>query len=103
MGTGAIMTVTAVLASTSSQYLNVNALLLGCIALGCVVLLAGFGARASLLWAASPLLALYAFHNWDLLAVGCVVAGLRGTGSESAGLGRRVVRPRRGGEAVPSS
>ena len=75
VGTGAIMTVTALLASTSSRVLErqrPSARLHRARVCGAP---AGFGARASLLWAASPLLALYAFHNWDLLAVGCVVAG----------------------------
>ncbi len=55
-----------------------TAILLGLCALAVTVLLERGGARPAWLvgWAVAPPLALYAFHNWDLLAVALATGGL---------------------------
>jgi len=75
VGSGVVMFATAAIANGPAEYLLVNAILLGAIALACAALLVRLVGVSAIRWAAAPILALYAFHNWDLLAVGCVVAG----------------------------
>jgi uncharacterized membrane protein len=73
--TGLFMWASGFLATGINQYLIVSALLLAPFAFLITYLLAQMTGRRALLWAAAPSLALYAFHNWDLLAVASVVAG----------------------------
>jgi hypothetical protein len=54
----------------------VSAGLLGPLAIVVAHLLAAWPAGGALRWAAAPALMLYAFHNWDLLAVAAAVIGV---------------------------
>ena len=73
--TGAVMYLTALPVRSAGAFLAANAFVLGGVALACAWALSRrFGVRA-LRFAAAPALALYAFHNWDLVAVGCLIAG----------------------------
>jgi uncharacterized membrane protein len=58
------------------SYLVISALVLGPLGLLVSYLLARMSRWRALLYAAAPALVLYAFHNWDLLAVAPSVAGL---------------------------
>jgi uncharacterized membrane protein len=62
-------------ASSGNEYLYESALLLAPFGLLIAVLLAAMVRQRALLWAGAPALALYAFHNWDLLVVAAAVAG----------------------------
>jgi len=85
---GTFMWVTARGVSSAQQYLSVSAALLGIVALGIAWALGRLSGWRALMWALAPGLGLYAFHNWDLLAVGAMVAGLwfwhRGQGHSAA-------------------
>jgi uncharacterized membrane protein len=61
--------------SNSNEYLYDSALLLAPFALLSAYLLTLMAGRRALLWAVAPALVLYAFHNWDLLAVAASVGG----------------------------
>jgi uncharacterized membrane protein len=74
--TGLFMWATGFLASTPKGYLFISAALLAPFAIGTGYLLARMTRWRALLWTAAPGLVLYAFHNWDLLAVCASVAGL---------------------------
>jgi uncharacterized membrane protein len=74
--TGLFMWGTARAASTAQDYLSINAVLLGGVALLIAWALARLERWRALLWSLAPALALYAFLNWDLLAVGTMVAGI---------------------------
>ncbi|MBA3431613.1 MAG: DUF2029 domain-containing protein [Actinobacteria bacterium] len=76
IATGMFMWASGYLATTSNTYLVVSALLLTPVALVTSVLLARMSGWRALLWAGAPALALYAFHNWDLLAVAATVGAL---------------------------
>ncbi|CAN5265639.1 glycosyltransferase family 87 protein [soil metagenome] len=71
--TGTFMWASGSLASDADGYLKVSALLLAPFGLLTASLLAGMSGWRGLLWAAAPALALYGFHNWDLLVVAAVV------------------------------
>jgi hypothetical protein len=73
--TGLFMWGTGLLVSNVDQYLIVSAILLAPAALVVAHLLARMEGRRALMWAASPALVLYAFHNWDLLVVAAATAG----------------------------
>lgn len=73
---GVFMWTTAQLVSDTGQYLALTALLLAPLALLIALLLSRMAGWRALLWSAAPTLALYAFHNWDLLAVAASVVGL---------------------------
>ncbi len=73
--TGLFMWATAWLASSYNSYLVVSAIFLAPFALLAAWLLARMAGTRALLFAAAPALVLYAFHNWDLLAVAMGVAG----------------------------
>ena len=62
----------------------------------------GAGRRA-LLWSASPILVLYAFHNWDLAVVAASVDGVVVLVAGKTGRRRRLLRGRRGLEALPAA
>jgi uncharacterized membrane protein len=68
--------VTARGVSSAQQYLSVSAALLGLVAVSIAYTLGRLSGWRALMWALAPGLGLYAFHNWDLLAVGAVVAGI---------------------------
>ena len=74
--TGVFMWASGAWAQTSNAYLVHSALLLAPAALLTAWLLSRLTLLRSLLWSAAPALALYAFHNWDLLVVAATVAGL---------------------------
>jgi uncharacterized membrane protein len=76
VGTGLFMWASGLLAHDLNGYLVVSAALLAPWALVIAALLARMAAWRALMWAAAPALVLYAFHNWDLLAVACAVGGL---------------------------
>lgn len=73
--TGMFMWITGLLVDTSNSFLVVSALLLAPFGFLVSYLLTRMSDRRALLWAAAPALVLYAFHNWDLLAVAASVAG----------------------------
>ena len=74
--TGVFMWATARLADGINGYLHATALLLAPFAVLIAYLLARMGRDRALMWAAAPALVLYAFHNWDLLAVAAAVTGI---------------------------
>lgn len=74
--TGVFMYLSGLLVDDADSYLRVSALLLAPFALLSAYLLTKLSGARALLWAASPALILYAFHNWDLLVVAAAVGGL---------------------------
>ncbi|HZA40923.1 MAG TPA: glycosyltransferase 87 family protein [Actinomycetota bacterium] len=74
--TGVFMWASGAFARTSNAYLVHSALLLAPFGVLVAWLLGRLTGLRSLLWAAAPALALYAFHNWDLLVVAATVCGL---------------------------
>ena len=83
--TGLFMWATARLASDINGYLHATALLLAPFAVLVAYLLARMGRNRALMWAAAPALVLYAFHNWDLLAVAPAVGALLAAERGAAG------------------
>jgi uncharacterized membrane protein len=73
--TGVFMWASGAIAEDTNDYLVHSALLLAPFGLLTAYLLAGITGRRALMWAAAPSLALYAFHNWDLLVVAAAVGG----------------------------
>ncbi len=69
--TGLLMYVAALLSGSGDEFMLWNSILLSATALGTTVVLflASGDKRGVAYWAAAPPLILYAFHNWDLLAV----------------------------------
>lgn len=74
--TGLFMWTMGLFASDAGRFLFANAVFLSVAALVTAGLLALLVGWRSLLWSASPLLFLFAFHNWDLLAVAVTTVGL---------------------------
>jgi len=74
--TGLFMWATGQAVSTAHDYLLVSIVGLGVCALLTAALLARIAGLRALTFAAAPPLALYAFHNWDLLAVAAATVGL---------------------------
>jgi uncharacterized membrane protein len=74
--TGLFMWSAGEVVSSGSAYLLVTMALLGICGLVTAWALGKMVGRRGLYWAASPPLALYAFHNWDLLAVCAATIGL---------------------------
>jgi uncharacterized membrane protein len=74
--TGVFMWASGLPVTTSGSYLNLSALLLAPFGLLTSWLLVRMAALRALLWAAAPAVVLYAFHNWDLLAVAAATGGL---------------------------
>jgi uncharacterized membrane protein len=58
------------------QYVELSAVLLGAATLAASFLLAHMKGFRALLWPMAPAVVLYAFHNWDVLAVLAVIVGL---------------------------
>ena len=75
--TGLFMWAIAQLASDVNSYLWMSALALAPFGVLTAYLLAGLSGWRALLWGAAPSLALYAFHNWELLVVAATVLGIR--------------------------
>ncbi|MDQ4057769.1 MAG: glycosyltransferase 87 family protein [Actinomycetota bacterium] len=74
--TGVFMWASGLPVSTGNSYLVFSAALLAPFALATTWLLWKMSGLRALMWAAAPAIVLYAFHNWDLLAVAAVAAGL---------------------------
>ena len=74
--TGAFMWTAGLPVDDSNAYLFVTSLLLAPFALLIAYLLGRLTGWRALMWAAAPALVLYAFHNWDLLAVAACVVGI---------------------------
>jgi uncharacterized membrane protein len=73
--TGVFMWASGLPVGTSSSYLNLSSLLLAPFGLLTTWLLWRMTGLRVLLWAAAPAIVLYAFHNWDLLAVAAATFG----------------------------
>ncbi len=71
--TGMLIWLGALGADTDAGFLLGSALLLAPFGLAVAWMLGRLAGRRALLWALGPPLVLYAFHNWDLPAVACVV------------------------------
>lgn len=74
--TGVFMWFAGLAVDNGNGYLFVTSLLLAPVALWTALLLARMSGWRALMWAASPALVLYAFHNWDVLAVAACVTGI---------------------------
>ncbi len=74
--TGVFMWASGLPVDDTNQFYVVSAAMLAPAAIVSAYLLARMAGWRALLWAAAPPLALYAFHNWDLLVVASAVAGL---------------------------
>lgn len=74
--TGLFMWVAGLFVTDPNAYLRITALLLAPFGVLAAYLLARMRGSRALLWAAAPALVLYAFHNWDLLAVAAAVGGI---------------------------
>jgi uncharacterized membrane protein len=75
VGTGAAILLAAAVTDTRDAFFLANVVILSLAAIAVAVLLVRMAGWRALGWAAAPILALYAFHNWDVLAVACAVAG----------------------------
>ena len=73
--TGTLMWLPSLVSDDPDTYLLVSALLLAPFGLATAWLLGRMTGRRALWWSASPVLLLYAFHNWDLAVVAVSVAG----------------------------
>jgi uncharacterized membrane protein len=74
--TGLFLWFTGLFANDANAYLKVSALLLMPFGFITAYLLMRMSGARALMWAASPALIWYSFHNWDLLVVAAVVAGI---------------------------
>jgi hypothetical protein len=72
--TGVVMWASAIFAHTDADFLLYSALLLAPFGLATAWLLGRMSGWRALLWALSPPLVLYAFHNWELPVVLCATA-----------------------------
>lgn len=73
---GLLMWLGALPAETDAQFLLVSALLMAPFGLGVAWALGRLAGRRAFLWAATPPLVLYAFHNWELPVVACAVGAV---------------------------
>jgi uncharacterized membrane protein len=73
--TGLFMWLVGTVTSSANEYFRVSALFLFPLGLLVAFLLTRMSGWRSLLWAAAPALALYAFVNWELLVVSATVTG----------------------------
>jgi uncharacterized membrane protein len=76
VATGVFMWLTSRPVSNGADYLALSAVALAPFGLLTAFLLYDLSGRRALLWALAPALVLYAFHNWDLLAVATVSIGV---------------------------
>lgn len=74
--TGLFLWFAGLFADDAGEFLKWSAVLLAPFGLLAAYLLARMSGWRALLWAASPALIWYSFHNWDLLVVAAVVAGM---------------------------
>ena len=74
--TGLFLWAAGLFSDDSTSFLRVSTLLLAPFGLIAAYLLARMHGMRALMWAASPALIWYSFHNWDLLVVAAVVAGI---------------------------
>jgi uncharacterized membrane protein len=74
--TGIFMWATGLPAQSGSSYLVITMVLLSVCAVAVTWLLWTMVEVRAVYWAASPILALYAFHNWDILAITAAVVGI---------------------------
>lgn len=74
--TGLFLWFTGLFAKDANAYLKISALFLMPFGLIVAYLLVRMARWRALMWAASPALIWYSFHNWDLLVVAAVVAGI---------------------------
>ena len=72
---GAVAALTSLPSTTREDYLAWNAVVLAAVALASAALLTSIVGMSALRWSIAPALVLYVYNNWDILAVGCVVAG----------------------------
>lgn len=73
--TGILMWLPSLAADSPDTYLLASAVLLAPFGLATAWLLGRMTGRRALWWSASPILLLYAFHNWDLALAAASVAG----------------------------
>jgi uncharacterized membrane protein len=73
--TGILMWLPSLVTDGPDSYLLVSAVLLAPFGLATAWFLGRVTGRRALLWSTSPILLLYAFHNWDLAVVAASVAG----------------------------
>lgn len=73
--TGLFMWFTGRFVTDVNGYLVVSSIALAPFGLAIAYFLARTSGWRALMWSAAPALIWYSFHNWDLLAVACVVAG----------------------------
>ena len=74
--TGILMWLPSIVADGADAYLLASVVLLAPFGLATAWLLGRMTGRRALLWSASPILVLYAFHNWDLAVVAASIAGI---------------------------
>ena len=74
--TGLFMWAMGSLAGDTGQYLLASAAFLSIAVMATAALLGAIVGWRSLLWSASPVLVLFAFHNWDVLAVAVTMLGV---------------------------
>ncbi|MFB9565844.1 glycosyltransferase family 87 protein [Saccharopolyspora hordei] len=74
--TGVLMWAGALFVDTDAGFLAASALLMAPFGLATAWWLGRLSGWRALLWALSPPLVLYAFHNWDLPVVACAVAAV---------------------------
>jgi uncharacterized membrane protein len=74
--TGIFMWATGLPAQSGSSYLAITMILLSVCAVAVTWLLWRMVGVRAVYWAASPILALYAFHNWDILAITAAMVGM---------------------------
>ena len=74
--TGLFMWLAGLFADNANAYLIATAVLLAPFALATALWLGRMTRWRALMWAAAPALVLYAFHNWDLIAVAACVGGI---------------------------
>lgn len=86
---GTLMWLGAMFVDTDAGFLTASALLLAPFGLATAWWLGRLSGWRALLWALSPPLVLYAFHNWDLAAVACATAAVFVVHRGGASLRRR--------------
>jgi uncharacterized membrane protein len=74
--TGIVMWLPSLVSDSPDTYLLASIVLLAPFGLATAWLLGRMTGRGALLWSASPILMLYAFHNWDLAVVAASIAGI---------------------------
>jgi uncharacterized membrane protein len=73
--TGVLMWIPSLVADSADTYLLASIVLLAPFGLATAWVLGRMAPVRALRWSASPILVLYAFHNWDLAVVAAAVAG----------------------------